>query len=70
MGEFKKLLKTKELAELLQMHPQYVRDQARLGLLPAYKIGNTWLFKYDEVLDALQTNASKATQKAFTKQIR
>lgn len=70
MSEFKKLIKTRELAALLNMHPQYIRDQARLGLIPSHKIGNTWLFNYDQVLKALQTNASKATERAFNQQIR
>jgi excisionase family DNA binding protein len=70
MGEFKKLIKTRELAELLGMHPQYIRNQALLGIIPAHKMGNNWLFNYDEVVASLETNAAKATEKAFTKQIR
>lgn len=70
MSEFKKLLTTKEVANLLQMHPQYIRDSARLGLIPAYRVGNHWRFKLHEVEKQLQINASKATEKAFQTQIR
>lgn len=70
MSEFKKLLTTSEIAKILQMHPQCVRDQAKLGLLPAYKIGSHWRFKLEEVERKLQINALKATEKAFTTQIR
>jgi excisionase family DNA binding protein len=63
-------LTTEELAEELKTHPQYIRDQARMGLIPAYKVGNHWRFILSEVKKQLQVNATRATEKAFTTQIR
>ncbi len=65
-----KYITTEELAEIIKMHPQYIRDQARLGLIPAYKQGNHWRFVLSEVKKQLQVNATRATEKAFTTQIR
>lgn len=69
MSEFKKLVTTEELAKHLKTHPQYVRDQARLGLLPAYKIGRHWRFKIPEVESQIEKNAKRAVEISFSTQI-
>lgn len=38
-------LSTREAAEYLGMHIETVRDKARLGQVPGYKVGRGWRFK-------------------------
>lgn len=44
-----KLLTTVQVAEMLQLHPQYVRDLARYQKIKARKVGRRWLFKEEDV---------------------
>ena len=43
-----------EAAEMLSLHPQTVRDGARAGRIPAFKLGGTYYFDPNE-LKALLT---------------
>tara|TARA_R100000541_G_scaffold56783_2_gene66427 strand:- start:386 stop:562 length:177 start_codon:yes stop_codon:yes gene_type:complete len=49
-----KLLKTKELAEKLGVHPITVNRMAKDGRIPFIKISDTeFRFNYEEVIEAL-----------------
>jgi excisionase family DNA binding protein len=43
------ILKTRDLALLLDMSPDAVNDLARKGLLKGYKSGNQWRFRRKDV---------------------
>ncbi len=43
------VLKTRDLALLLDMSPDAVNDLARKGLLKGYKSGNQWRFRRKDV---------------------
>jgi len=58
-------LTAKELAKELSLNPQYVRDLARLGSIPAKKIGTSWRFDLEEVEEQLNRNAALAVQRSL-----
>jgi excisionase family DNA binding protein len=43
------VLKTRDLAILLDLSPDVVNDMARRGVLKGYKSGNQWRFRRKEV---------------------
>ena len=43
------ILKTRDLAMLLDMSPDAVNDLARKGMLKGYKSGNQWRFRRKDV---------------------
>lgn len=44
-----RMLKTKEVAEILGLSRQTVTKMARKKVLPAYRIGGEWRFRREEV---------------------
>ena len=58
-------LSARQLAEELNMHPQYVRDLARLGQIPSMKIGTSWRFSLVEVKAQLERNAALAVHRSM-----
>jgi excisionase family DNA binding protein len=54
-----------QLAKELGLNTQYVRDLARLGLIPARKIGSSWRFSLEEVDDKLKQNAAQAVERSM-----
>lgn len=58
-------LTAKELGKELSLNPQYVRDLARLGTIPAKKIGSSWRFDLDKVEEQLERNAALAVQRSM-----
>jgi excisionase family DNA binding protein len=57
-SELPYLLTVEQAAELLQLHPETVRLQARQGRLPAKKFGRTWRILRDELLRNVPSNAT------------
>ncbi len=49
MDTLANVLKTRDLALLLDMSPDAVNDLARKGLLKGYKSGNQWRFRRKDV---------------------
>ncbi len=49
MDSLANILKTRDLAVLLDMSPDAVNDLARKGLLKGYKSGNQWRFRRKDV---------------------
>lgn len=43
------ILKTRDLAIILDMSPDAVNDMARKGLLKGYKSGNQWRFRRKDI---------------------
>ena len=60
-----KNLTSLELAKILSLNPQYVRDLARLGLVPAKKLGRHWRFDLDKVEKQMERNAAIAVQRSL-----
>lgn len=54
MGIIKDYSTAKEIAELLDYTTSHVRNLAKAGVIPAKKFRTKWLFKKDEVLEALE----------------
>ena len=48
-GSLPNILKTRDLALLLDMSPDAVNDLARKGMLKGYKSGNQWRFRRKDV---------------------
>jgi len=46
-----RLLDVPGIADLLSFEPATVRDMARRGILPAFKIAGQWRFRADEIAD-------------------
>jgi excisionase family DNA binding protein len=65
MSKNKDFLSARQLAEELNMHPQYVRDLARLGGIPSMKVGTSWRFSLSEVKAQLERNAALAVQRSM-----
>lgn len=40
-------------AQLLQLHPNTIRDQATAGVLPGFKFGKCWRFRRQALLDTI-----------------
>ncbi len=53
------ILKTRDLAVLLDMSPDAVNDLARKGLLKGYKSGNQWRFRRKDVEKYLSRETRK-----------
>lgn len=49
MQNLPNILKTRDLAILLDMSPDAVNDMARKGLLRGFKSGNQWRFRRKDV---------------------
>jgi predicted DNA-binding transcriptional regulator AlpA len=55
-----KLLAARDLAELFGLPESWVREQARLGSLPSFKLGHYVRFRIEEVERFLAERASQA----------
>lgn len=65
MTETKGFISARQLAEEMNMHPQYVRDLARLGMIPSMKVGTSWRFSLKDVKEQLERNAAIAVQRSM-----
>ncbi|MBI3077740.1 MAG: helix-turn-helix domain-containing protein [Deltaproteobacteria bacterium] len=59
LEEMPKILKTRDVARLLDLSPDNVNVMARKGLIPAYKEGNQWRFRRQDLEPWLKENAAK-----------
>jgi excisionase family DNA binding protein len=55
---FEPLLDTEEAARLLRIHPKTLRRSARLGEIPATRIGRLWRFRVSVLNEWLDRIAS------------
>lgn len=62
---FKEYLTAREIAEALSLHPQYVRDCARMGIIPGMKIGSNWRFSLKKVEAKMKQNAAVAVERSL-----
>ncbi len=56
------ILKTRDVAMLLDMSPDAVNDLARKGVLKGYKSGNQWRFRRKDVDRFLEREGRKVAQ--------
>ena len=47
------VMNIEEGAALLDFHPEYVRQMARDGRIPAVKVGRKWRFVREQIIDWL-----------------
>lgn len=64
-SNFKEYLTAREIAKALSLHPQYVRDCARMGIIPGMKIGSNWRFSLIEVEAKMKQNAAVAVERSL-----
>lgn len=57
-SNFEPLLDTEEAARLLRIHPKTLRRSARLGEIPAKRIGRLWRFRASALNEWLRRVAS------------
>ena len=57
------VMNIKEVAELLDFHPEYVRQMARDGRIPAVKVGRKWRFVREQIIDWLKAGAPSQPQR-------
>ena len=57
-ARFEPLLDTEEAAKLLRIHPKTLRRSARLGEIPATRIGRLWRFRASVLNEWLERIAS------------
>jgi excisionase family DNA binding protein len=55
MADLPNVLKTRDLALMLDLSPDTVNDLARKGILKGYKSGNQWRFRKKDVERFLET---------------
>ena len=60
MESLPNILKTRDLAHLLDMSPDAVNDLARKGLLKGYKSGNQWRFRRKDIERYLDKEGKKS----------
>lgn len=51
------VMNVQEVAELLDFHPEYVRQMARQGRIPGVKVGRKWRFVREQIIDWLKAGA-------------
>jgi excisionase family DNA binding protein len=60
------VLTVREVADLLRMHPETVREKARKGLLPAVKLGGStspYRFRRSSIERLLERSESKVSRR-------
>ncbi|MGB7970951.1 MAG: helix-turn-helix domain-containing protein [Candidatus Deferrimicrobiaceae bacterium] len=59
MEQLPNILKTRDIAVLLDMSPDAVNDMARKGVLKGYKSGNQWRFRRKDIERFLDRESRK-----------
>lgn len=55
------ILKTRDIAVILDLSPDTVNDMARKGLIKGYKSGNQWRFRKKDIEKFLRKHNSSKT---------
>jgi excisionase family DNA binding protein len=55
---FERVLNTEEAAALLQIHPKTLQKMARVGAVPAFRIGDLWRFRASALDEWLRSGVS------------
>ncbi len=63
----RKLLRTDEIAAVLDVPAERVARMAREGLLPAIRCGRTWRFSPEKVQEWMQTGGAGGWKRALQK---
>lgn len=63
-----KLLNVKEAAEYLSVHPETLREWARQGELPCYKVKGRWKFRLTDV-DEFVSKSYMPTRKEISDRV-
>lgn len=57
------ILTVPEVAELLRMKIESVRELARNGVIPGRRIGKAWRFRRDQILGSFETETEGKQEK-------
>jgi len=58
-----KIVTAKEVADFLKLTDSTVYNLATTGKLPAFRIGNSWRFDMDQIMQQIQEAHAGASQK-------
>lgn len=61
LGNMPNILKTRDIAVILDLSPDTVNDMARKGLIKGYKSGNQWRFRKKDIEKFLRKHTSSKT---------
>lgn len=61
LGNMPNILKTRDIAVILDLSPDTVNDMARKGLIKGYKSGNQWRFRKKDIEKFLRKHNSSKT---------
>jgi excisionase family DNA binding protein len=61
LGNMPNILKTRDIAVILDLSPDTVNDMARKGLIKGYKSGNQWRFRKKDIEKFLKKHNSSKT---------
>ena len=57
-------MRSAEVRDLLNISDSTLQSMRISGAIPAYKLGNTWFYKYDEIMEELQNGKVKGGKNA------
>lgn len=63
LGEMMKILNAKDVAELFQANYKTIMELAHTGRLPGAKIGRSWIFIEEDVIDYIRKCANEVKEK-------
>lgn len=63
MDPLPNILKTRDLAVLLDMSPDAVNDLARKGVIKGYKSGNQWRFRRKDIERFIEREEKRVTHR-------
>ena len=58
-------LSLKQAAEFLRMHPQTLRSKAISGEIPGAKLGKSWVFVEEDLVDYIRSRYSKPGRASY-----
>lgn len=59
-GIYPKWMRSADVRDLLNISDSTLQTMRISGAIPAYKLGNTWFYRYDEIMETLQNGKIKA----------
>ena len=55
-------LRSSQVRKMLKISDSTLQTLRVSGTIPAYKLGTTWLYKYDEIINELEANKIKGKE--------
>ncbi|MBD3270417.1 helix-turn-helix domain-containing protein [Candidatus Peregrinibacteria bacterium] len=52
-------MRSGDVCEMLNISSSSLQNYRIRGLIPAYKLGSTWFYKYHEIIEVLENNKTR-----------